>query len=260
MADGDGKTTGIVAILRDISERKHAQRQMRSQLMAFKLEDGGVYLVKESTSILSNEGFRDLLRAGYRGTVLSRTPPRKFAPDANEAFECRWLSEKAGPGSLAPTAGRILSHLEALPRNHAIFIDRLDYLISRNGFRGALKLVHRLRELAYLRGHIVIIGLDPATLDARRLRALEKETSEMAPKSSLCLPLEQLDIIRYVFEQSITGTRPSLTEVGQALGLSKPTARKQLRYAARDGYVIISPRGRTKVLELTEKGRSVFSK
>jgi DNA-binding MarR family transcriptional regulator len=150
--------------------------------------------------------------------------------------------------------------VEALPRNHAILIDRLDYLISRNGFRGALELVHRLREVAYLMGHIIIISLDPATLDGRRLRALEKETSEMAPRGPLSLPLEQLDIIRYVLEQSITGVRPTLTEVGEALNLSKPTARKHARDAACEGYIVLSRRGRTKVLELTEKGRSVFSK
>jgi len=150
--------------------------------------------------------------------------------------------------------------VEALPRNHAIFIDRLDYLISRNGFRGALELVHRLREVAYLMGHIVIVSLDPATLDDRKLRSIEKETSEMMPRSSLQLQPEQLDIVRYVFERSIAGARPTLTEVGQALGLSKPTARKRSRDAVRGGYVALSPKGRTKVLELTEKGRSVFSK
>jgi len=150
--------------------------------------------------------------------------------------------------------------VEALPRNHAIFIDRLDFLISRGGFGPVLELVHRLREVAYLMGHIVIIGLDPATLDDRGLRALEKETSEMAPRSSLKLHPEQLEIVKYVYERSIAGARPTLTGVGQALGLSKPTARKRSRDAARGGYIALSPKGRTKVLELTEKGRSVFSK
>jgi len=259
MIDVDGKTTGIVAILRDIAERKLSQRQMRSHLMAFRLEEGYVYLVKESAPILSVEGFRDLLRAGYRGTALSRTPPRKFAPDASEPFGRLWLSEKATPDSLTPRHAQILSWVDGLPRNHAILIDRLDYLISRNGFRGALELVHHIREVAYLMGHIVIISLDPATLDQRKLRALEKEASELAPRNKLRLPPEQLELIRYVFEQNISGARPTLTEVGDALRLSKPTARKRARDASRDGYIALSPRGRTKVLELTEKGRGVFS-
>jgi PAS domain S-box-containing protein len=260
MAGDGGRPAGIVAVLRDVTERKLVERQLRSKLMAFRLDEGGVYLVKESTPITSMEGFFDLLRAGYRGTVLSRTPQSESAPDSKEAFSRIWLSEKSAPGSMQPGTENILSWLEDRPRNHAVLLDRLDYLISRNGFRDVLGMVQRLREAAYLGGHIVILSLDPATLDAVKLRAFEKESAEMLPTNRHHLPPEELEIVRYVFESSISGERPTLTEVGRALGLCKPTARKHVRDAVRDGYVTLIQRGRTKVLEPTEKGRSVFSK
>ncbi len=200
------------------------------------------------------------LRAGYRGTVLSRSPPRKPREETDSGFGCLWLSEGDSPGSLPPRPHRILQWVETLPRNHAILVDRLDYIISRSGPRAALELVHRLREAAYLGGHIVIFGLDPATVDSRWLRAFEKEASEVTPRQAFCLPPEQQEIVKHVFQQSIAGRRPTLTEAGRALGFSKPTVRRHVREAVRDGYVALIQRGRTKVLELTEKGRGVFSK
>lgn len=256
----DGGAAGIVVILRDVTERRNTQRQMRGRLMSYRLEEGTVYLVKEAAPVLSLEAFRDLLRAGYRGTVLSRTPPRRLAREPEAQFGCIWFSERGHPDSLPPRPESILQWLESLPPNHAVLVDRLDYLISRNGHRSALGLVQRLGEAAYLMGHIVILSLDPATQDPRRLRAFEKETSEMQQRSAPSLPPELMEVLRYVYQRSILGERPSLTEMGEALGLSKPTARKRARLASRGGYIALNTSGRTKTLELTEKGRGVFLK
>jgi PAS domain S-box-containing protein len=260
MADGGGRPGGLVVIFRDITERRLAQREMRCRLMAFRLDEGEVYLVKESSPVLSMEAFSDLVRAGYRGTVLSRTPPGRPAREADRGFDRLWLSERESTDSIPPRLQRILQWVGSLPRNHAILIDRMDYIVSRCGLRSALELVHRLREAAYLGGHIVILGLDPATLDARWLRAFEKEASEMAPRAAASLPAEQLEIIKYVYQQSIGGRRPTLTDAGRALGISKPTVRRHVRDVVRMGYVALIHRGRTKVLEPTEKGRDAFSK
>jgi uncharacterized membrane protein len=69
---------------------------------------------------------------------------------------------------------------------------------------------------------------------------------------------DQRDILDYIHRQSLLGVRPTLTELGRALKLSKPTARKKVRDLVHGGYLALSPRGRTKVLELTDLGRRVF--
>ena len=258
MAATSDSPASMVAIWRDITERRRVDREIRSRLMAYDLEEGRLYLVTESTPLLAFEGFRDLLRAGYRGAVLSRTPPPKFDSAVAHPFDYIWLSEKDTERGLRPRLGVIERWLEALPRNRAVLIDRLDYIITRNGPGRTLHFVQRLGELAYLMGHIIILSLDPATVDIKTLRAMEKEARAIEPRARPTLPSDRLEVLQYIYHQSLAGAKPTLTEVGRGLGLSKPTARKRVRDLVRWGHLAMSTRGRAKVLELTEKGRGAF--
>ena len=251
--------SGIVTISRDVTDKRRTERELRSRLMSYELEDGNVYLVKEATPAMSTEAFRDLLKAGYRGSVLSRTPPGRFKPEPGRPVDYRWMAEKGDGSSLTPRLADIERWIEGFPQNRALLLDRLDYLISKNGFRGTLHFVHRLGELAFLMGHIVIVSIDPATISERDLRALEKEARQVVPRARPELPRDELEVLRFVFEQGIAGARPTLTGIGAELGLSKPTARKKVRALVRRGYLAMSLSGRTKVLELTEQGRRLFS-
>jgi PAS domain S-box-containing protein len=258
MEDDAGAETGYVAIWRDISERKRARREMMSRLMTHDLEDGGLYLVKEAAPVLSVECFRELLRAGYLGIVLSRSPPGSFSFGDTPPFEFRWISSNERDGSLPPDLPAIERWLDGLGRNHAVLIDRLDYLISENDFEKALHFVHRLREMAYLHGHIIIISLDPATLAPTELRAFEKEALETKARSEKGLPEDLLEVLRLVFRLNGTGIKPTMREICTELALSRPTARKRLRNLVRAGHLLLGASGRTKVVELSEKGRRVF--
>jgi PAS domain S-box-containing protein len=255
--EGDGAC--IVTISRDMSDKRRAERELRSRLMAYMLEEGNVYLVKETAPSLSQAAYEDLLAAGFRGAVLSRTPPEKAPLPAGQPAERKWLAERPGDNVVSPRADAIERWVAGLPRNRAVLVDRLDYVISKNGFRSALHLVHRLRELAFLMGHAMILSIDPATVAERDLRALEKEAREVLPRTRPDLPRDELEALRFVFERELSGTRPSLSDLGRGLGLSKPTARKRVRDLARYGYLVVGNRGRSKLLELTESGRRLFS-
>ena len=258
MQDDAGTKTGFVAIWRDITERKRARREMMSRLMAHELEDGNLYLVKEAAPVLSLECFRELLRAGYRGAMLSRSPSDRLPPEGSPPFEFRWISRRGGDGSLSPDSPALESWIEGLRRNQAILVDRLDYLVSENGFENTLRFVHRLREMAYLHGHIIIMSLDPATLPPMELRAFEKESLEIKARSGKGLPEDLLELLRLVYQQNGTGIKPTMREICSELSLSRPTARKRICSLVRGGHLLTNTHGRSKVLELTEKGRRVF--
>ena len=143
----------------------------------------------------------------------------------------------------------------------AILIDRLDYLIFKNGFKNILSFVQHIREIAYLAGHIVIMSIDPSTLSKQELRLLEKESEEIVTRPEKNkLPDEQFKILRYIYEDNIVGVKPTFTQIGQELKISKPTVRKRIRFLISMGYVIEIVKGRNKVVELTEMGRNFFFK
>jgi DNA-binding MarR family transcriptional regulator len=231
---------------------------MMSRLMAHDLEEGNLYLVKEAAPVLSLECFRELLRAGYRGAVLSRSPAGEFSFEGAPLFEFRWISGREREGSLPPDLPVIERWLEGLRRNQAILIDRLDYLISENDFERTLHFVHRLREIAYLMGHIMILSLDPATLASTELRAFEKEGQEIRARAAKGLPEDMLEVLKYVYQQNGAGIKPTMTEICTEFALSRPTARKRVRNLVRAGHILLNTRGRTKIVELSEKGRRVF--
>jgi PAS domain S-box-containing protein len=252
-AEGD-----FVAVFSDITERKKVERTLRRALMRFELEEGRLYMIMEGGPHISFEAFTDLLRAGYEGFVVTRSAGAGSELWRQLRCTVLSLSVKGGKGALPPDASVIGDWAEGLTPGKAIFFDRLDYLVTRLGFKETLFLVHRLGEIASLNNHIMIIAVDPATLDARRVRLLEKEGTKIEPLVKESVPEDLLETMRHIYEKNIVGVRPTLTSIGRDLGLSKPTVRKRMWKLLRLGYIVSHLNGRSKALELTEKGRSVF--
>jgi PAS domain S-box-containing protein len=253
-----GGDIAILGIITDITEHKRAQEAMKRRLMKYKLDEGTLYMVQEPTPLLSNEVLKDLLKAGYNGFIISRMSEDKFKIDFDDKVEFLLISEKGGEKAIQPDLKEIEDRLEALTRGSAILIDRLDYLVFKNGFKKTLAFVQHLKEIAYFMGHFVILSVDPSTFTKRELGLLEKETEEVAPMQKGKLPEELLEILRFIFQQNSIGVKPSYTDVRKELRISKPTVRKRIKQLVFAGYLIEVTKGRFKVLELTEKSRNLF--
>ena len=107
---------------------------------------------------------------------------------------------------------------------------------------------------------IIILSIDPTTISEENLTQLQKESSEIETQQ-IPRPREDVfDILELIYEKNSTGVKPSYTEVGAELGISKPTSRKRIRRLIAGGYVVEIEKGNRKVLELTQKGRNVFFK
>ncbi|MCK5560280.1 MAG: DUF835 domain-containing protein, partial [Thermoplasmata archaeon] len=255
-----GNPLSYVALTKDITERKRTEEEMKRRLMKFKIEDGRLYLVKESVPSLSYEALKDLLKIGYHGFVISRTPEQDFKKIfINNNFEFLWLAEKGGNNNKNTFIKEIEARIEKLPTKNTVLIERVDYLIFKKGFKKTLAFVQHLREFAYLFGNIIILSIDPSTLSTQELRLLEKEGLEIEPRIDLKkMPEEYFNILKFVYQENITGIRPSYYNVGKEIGISKPTVRKRINFLLSNGYILENTRGRNKVLELSEMGRNLF--
>lgn len=211
----------------------------------------------ENTLSRSLEGFKDLLKVGYQGIVISRTPQEKFNADLDGLYDFWWLARK-GEDAVSPELREIETRMENLNRS-AFLIDRLDYLISNNGFENTLYFIQNLREIAYLKDHIIVLSVDPETLNEKESRLLEKDCCQIESRYMAKLPESLLEVMKLIFRQNKSGLKPTYTEVGKELGISKPTARKRIRRLVNYGYLVESTQGRFKLVEITEKGRELFS-
>ena len=252
-AEGD-----FVAVFSDITERKKVERTLRRALMRYELVEGRLYVIMEGGPKISFEAFTDLLKAGYEGFVVTRSAGAGSERWRQQPCNVLSLSARGGKGTLPPDAKVIGDWAEGLTPGKAILFDRLDYLVTRLGFKRTLLLVHHLGEIASLNNHIMILSVDPATLDARGVRLLEKEGARIESLAKESVPEDLLETMKQIYEKNIAGVRPTMTSIGRDLGLSKPTVRKRMWKLLRLGYIVSHSRGSSKSLELTEKGRAVF--
>ena len=258
--DVDGPVTNQQIIFMDITERKQAEEEMKRRLMKFRLDSGNIYLVKESSPNLSLEAFKDLQEVGYHGIVISRTSREDFTKVLGQDFEYYWLAEKKTDDSVKPTIAEITRKFEDLGRHHVVFLDRLDYLISKVSFTKTLSLIHHLRELIFLKGAIVIISLDQYLLRPENLRQLEKECRNVEPLHRKIISDDLFNILKFVYRQNTHGIKPSYSSLGKELKISKPTVRKRIGDLLATGYLREETKGRNKAVELTERSRQLFWK
>jgi len=261
-AEGGGATIEIagerfiVASFRDITERIRWEEEMKNRLMKFNIEDGNVYLVKENTPILSLNVFNDLITVGYRGHLVSRTPKKDLNTSENQKFDYFWVAEKSNEKTALFDA--IEELIDDKSRRNTILIDRLDYFISNYGFQETIQFIYRIREIAYLRNLVGLLSLDPTILNEKETNLLEKETLEITPRFMAKIPEEFLEILRYVYKMNNLGAKPSYTEVRDELDISRPTVSKRIKQMLATGYLHEYTKGNRKILELSQKGRTLF--
>jgi PAS domain S-box-containing protein len=249
----------IIGNLIDITDQKLAEDEMKRRLMKYSLREGLMYFIKEQTPNMSLEAFKDLLNVGYHGCVISRTPEIEFKKNVEGEYDFHWLSEK-GKTTLRPKVDVLEQMLETLHTKHAILVERLDYLIFKNGFKKTLTFIQRLRDLGHISGHVVILSFDPNTVSKRELRLLDKEGYQLETLKKEGLPESLLEVLRFVNRQNMLGIKPSYTDVGKNLAISKPTVQKRIKLLTSGGYIGEAVSGRRKSIEISERGKDIFNR
>ena len=213
--------------------------------------------MKEPLPILSFDAFNDLLNIGFKGLIISRAPLEEYKTAIKESPDFFWLSEKGGENALYPKLSEIEHKIEKLGKHNVVLIDRLDYLIFKNGFKKTCSFVNGLRELTYLSGTIVIISIDPSTLKKQQIRLLEKESKEVVFRHGTIANAE-FEVLKSIYKQNNRGIKPYYNDIGKMIGISKPTLRKRIRNLVSTGHVRETIKGRKKTVQLTERGLHLF--
>ncbi|KYC45024.1 MAG: aerobic respiration control sensor protein ArcB [Candidatus Methanofastidiosum methylothiophilum] len=251
------KRSYILCIARDITDRKKAEDEMRRQLMKFRLEDGNIYTVREIAPTISLEAFKDLQKIGYESVVISRATEKEFQKYYNGDYKYLWLHEE-DDGDASSRLLKTEKYIGNLTRKSVILLDRIDYLITKYGFKDTLNFFQNIRDLAYLNDLIIIVSIDPQLLNEKELKYLEKDTKEIELRYGKTLSEDLLEILRYVYGKNKSGHKPSFSDIGTEFSITRPTIKKRVDKLIEANYLNISISGRNKVVELTQKGRDLF--
>jgi hypothetical protein len=140
----------------------------------------GSYLLKERTPEHAFRMFRDMVGYGLHGLCISTSHPTdvKHKHEIPDRVTLLWLSKTDVGYAISPLyLGVIRDRISAFVSKHAsasVLLDGLEYLITINGFDLTLKFLHDVREIIVLKRAVLVIPVNPATLEPKQLELLER--------------------------------------------------------------------------------------
>jgi len=146
---------------------------------------GTTYLIAEEKPQQSLELYSELVRHGMDGLCLSRYNPRTLADRYNVPVESViWLTQKSEPGfktvdpSNFPRLSSIISDFLDRASYPLILLEGMGYLITQSNYETVLRFVQSQRDEIALKSAIMLVHIDPLSLDTKELHRLG---SEMEP-------------------------------------------------------------------------------
>ncbi len=164
---------------RSDEEGEGAEELIKGGKKASALEPSFTYLIKEDKSDRSYAMFVEALGKGMKGYCITRDYPLKIRSKFNLGdTPIVWLSNIGKENSLRPKDLEKLSFsLEQFLSNQGgvILLDGLEYLITNNNFLTVLRFIQSLRDQVAINHSILLLAMNPSTLDPHELNLLEKE-------------------------------------------------------------------------------------
>ncbi|MCK4757139.1 MAG: isoleucine--tRNA ligase [Thermoplasmata archaeon] len=144
-----------------------------------KLKDSYTYLIPEERSYLSYRYLCNELKHGRPGFCVTRSFPDKIKSkfDLGDT-PILWLSNVGKDNAIRPKDLEKLSlSFEQFlsSKGGIILLDGIEYLITNNKFITVLRLIQSLRDQVAINKSILLISVNPSTLEKSELNLLERE-------------------------------------------------------------------------------------
>ncbi|MGA9098334.1 MAG: DUF835 domain-containing protein, partial [Methanotrichaceae archaeon] len=143
---------------------------------------GTTYVIEEENPSESFKLFAELVNHDMNGLCISRSNPDLLNERYNVPVEAViWLTQKSEPGhrTVDPTNFPRLSSIisEFLDRSSypVILLDGVGYLITQSNYETVLRFIQSQRDEIALKYAVMIVYIDPLSLDTKELHRLESE-------------------------------------------------------------------------------------
>jgi len=152
------------------------------------LRDSSSYLVRETTPEEAYRLFLIAQKAGKKGMVITRLFPQKVRERFGLSdLPILWLSNVGKEDTIRPKDLEKLSLAaeQFLSREKGVvLLDAVEYLVTNNNFLTVLRLVQSIRDQVAVNNGVLVLSVNPSTLDAHQMTLLEREVDTVIDVST----------------------------------------------------------------------------
>ncbi len=152
------------------------------------LADRSAYLVEEDVPADLYRLFEEAIRGGRRGLCVTRVYPEKLRERFGaEHLAIVWLSNVGKEESIRPKdLDKLSLAVEHFVSGNGgvVLLDGLEYLITNNNFLSVLRLVQALRDQVAIHNAVLLLSVNPSSLEAHQLTLLEREVDHISGRTS----------------------------------------------------------------------------
>jgi hypothetical protein len=176
------KTTGIDLMEEDVAQCMESKVGVTPKMTV---------VIRERGAMKGYTAFKQIVECGAAGLCVSRSPPEQTARKVPPGCDIFWLTKMDNlsevekercfpPNDTSPLYTGIKKFLMANKGTGAVvLLDGFNYLVTNNDFLTVLKWLQKLKDDIYMFGAILIIPVDPASLQSNEMRQLENELQVM---------------------------------------------------------------------------------
>ncbi|RLI77002.1 hypothetical protein DRP04_12010 [Archaeoglobales archaeon] len=167
------------------------------------VEQGTSYIIKDERSDKAYEVFRELIKEGYSGLILSDVSPRKIEKKYGIREEIYWFSEVEGENTLRPDRldSEITRTITSFLRENektVILLEGLAYLVQINGFDACVRFLKTLSDAIAQNDGVLLLPLNPVVFDEKEMALLSKYMETYDPKKVISVEINYTNIIRNI--------------------------------------------------------------
>jgi tetratricopeptide (TPR) repeat protein len=149
------------------------------EIDAIELKDSFTYLIPEERSSKTYQLLKKIINEGKSGFCITRTFPDKIRDRYRLGdTPILWLSNVSKEDAVRPKDLEKLSlSLEEFlsKQGGVVLLDGIEYLITNNNFITVLKLIQSLRDQVAINRSILLLSINPSTMDSHQINLLKRE-------------------------------------------------------------------------------------
>lgn len=149
-------------------------------ILPSKLKRGNTYLIKDRERKRAFRLFSDSIALGFNGLAITRQNPKNVI-DAFKLEKAKliWLTEIKNGKNLSPTdleeISYIINNFVSHEKRGIILFDGFEYLSDYNSFTKVLHMFQVLKDSISVKKAILLIYINPKTMEKINIRLLESE-------------------------------------------------------------------------------------